>query len=328
MVKGIIVLLESQNGELKRSSREAIGYAYRLSQQLDNTPVYGYLYKLEELNMDSIKANAKGLNKIFVLNSRQKHYEFKSAWEGLKHIIDSTGSTHIVSANSNFARLIAPLAAVHIQAPLISTILQDARKEDQYLLITRSVYSGKAEATVKIPVDRGIHLIMPNAVEPAEADATPEVELLDIPAPVSWKIEKVEKAEGKVPLTEAQVVVSGGRGMKGPENWYLLEELAEELGAALACSKPVTDMGWRPHSEHVGQTGLTIRPTVYFAIGISGAIQHMAGVNGSKYIIAINKDPEAPIFKYASYGIVGDLFEVVPKLTEAIRKFKKAREKS
>ena len=136
------------------------------------------------------------------------------------------------------------------------------------------------------------------------------------------KIISTEKATGEVLLPEAEIVVSGGRGMKGPENWGMIEEMAKILGAATACSRPVADMHWRPHTEHVGQTGLTVRPNLYIAIGISGAIQHLAGVNGSKVMVVINKDPEAPFFKAADYGIVGDIFEVIPKLNEAFRKFK------
>jgi electron transfer flavoprotein alpha subunit len=135
-------------------------------------------------------------------------------------------------------------------------------------------------------------------------------------------VKQVERAEGRVPLPEAELVVSAGRGMKGPENWDIIEALADELGATTACSRPVADTGWRPHHEHVGQTGIAIRPNLYIAAGISGAIQHLAGVNNSKTIVVINKDPEAPFFKAADYGVVGDLFEVVPRLTEAVKKFK------
>ncbi len=166
---------------------------------------------------------------------------------------------------------------------------------------------------------------MPNTFTPEKTDASATVVPFQAAvndADFRVKVTSVETVSGEVPLTEAEIIVSGGRGLKGPENWGLVEDLAKALGAATACSRPVADSGWRPHHEHVGQTGLTVRPNLYFAIGISGAIQHLAGVNGSKVIVVINKDPEAPFFKAADYGIVGDAFEVVPKLTEAVKKLK------
>lgn len=164
---------------------------------------------------------------------------------------------------------------------------------------------------------------MGNSLPPKQvADAvTVEGLTVDVPAP-KVKVLDVKRVEGKTPLPEAEVVVSAGRGMKGPENWGIIEDLADALGATTACSRPVADSDWRPHHEHVGQTGIAIRPNLYIAAGISGAIQHLAGVNNSKTIVVINKDPEAPFFKAADYGVVGDLFEVVPKLTEAVKKFK------
>ena len=156
-----------------------------------------------------------------------------------------------------------------------------------------------------------------------KAEGSAEVEELNVEIPASKvKIKEVNKVSGEIPLSEAELVVSGGRGLKGPENWNIVTDLAKALGAATSCSRPVSDSDWRPHHEHVGQTGLTIAPNLYFAIGISGAIQHLAGVNRSKTIVVINKDPEAPFFKAADYGIVGDAFEVVPKITEAVKKLK------
>ncbi|MEL6141066.1 MAG: electron transfer flavoprotein subunit alpha/FixB family protein, partial [Bacteroidota bacterium] len=162
-----------------------------------------------------------------------------------------------------------------------------------------------------------------NSLPPAEVGAAVEVESISVDLPAGRvKVLEVKRQEGTVPLPEAELVVSAGRGMKGPENWEIIEELARELNATTACSRPVADVGWRPHHEHVGQTGIAIRPNLYIAAGISGAIQHLAGVNNSKTIVVINKDPDAPFFKAADYGVVGDLFEVVPRLTEAIRNFK------
>jgi electron transfer flavoprotein alpha subunit len=165
--------------------------------------------------------------------------------------------------------------------------------------------------------------LLPNSLPPEEVGENCSVEEVSTQAgDARIKVLSTKKPEGEIPLPEAELVVSAGRGLKGPENWGMVEELAEKLGAATACSRPVADIGWRPHHEHVGQTGVAIRPNLYIAIGISGAIQHLAGVNGSKVIVVVNTDPEAPFFKAADYGIVGDAFEVVPRLNQAIEKFK------
>jgi electron transfer flavoprotein alpha subunit len=186
--------------------------------------------------------------------------------------------------------------------------------------ITRGVYSGKAFAQVKLNGTKKVLAITPNSFDIIDNNKSAALKEMDVTISEGRVVLKeLKKVTGKIPLTEAEVVISGGRGLKGPENWGLVEDLADELNAATACSKPVSDMEWRPHSEHVGQTGITIKPNLYIAIGISGAIQHLAGVSSSKTIVVINKDPEAPFFKAADYGIVGDAFDVIPKLTEALR---------
>jgi electron transfer flavoprotein alpha subunit len=190
-------------------------------------------------------------------------------------------------------------------------------------IVKKSVFSGKAFANVSIKTEIKIISLNANAYKVSEGEGTAEVVELQVQIPESRvKVEAVNKVSGEIPLAEAELVVSGGRGLKGPENWAIVTDLAKALGAATSCSRPVSDSDWRPHHEHVGQTGLTIAPNLYFAIGISGAIQHLAGVNRSKTIVVINKDPEAPFFKAADYGIVGDAFEVVPKITEAVKKLK------
>ncbi|MCB0430411.1 MAG: electron transfer flavoprotein subunit alpha/FixB family protein, partial [Flavobacteriales bacterium] len=185
-----------------------------------------------------------------------------------------------------------------------------------------NAFSGKAYAHYEITTDVKIISLLPNSFKKVEKDGQAAVEELAFdPGASRITVKEVKRTEGTINLPEADLVVSAGRGMKGPENWGMVEDLAKALGAATACSRPVSDMGWRPHHEHVGQTGLAIRPNLYIAIGISGAIQHLAGVNGSKVIVVINKDPEAPFFKAADYGIVGDAFEVLPKLIEAAKQF-------
>jgi electron transfer flavoprotein alpha subunit len=187
-----------------------------------------------------------------------------------------------------------------------------------------NVFSGKAFGFVKCLTETRIISLLPNSIAPELIGGTCTVREVNEQPSTQGTIAvlEVKKPEGAIPLPEAELVVSAGRGLKGPENWGMVEDLAEALGAATACSRPVADIGWRPHHEHVGQTGVAIRPNLYIAIGISGAIQHLAGVNGSKVIVVVNTDAEAPFFKAADYGVIGDAFEVVPKLTEAVKKFK------
>jgi electron transfer flavoprotein alpha subunit len=191
--------------------------------------------------------------------------------------------------------------------------------------VTKSVFSGKAIVQYAITTDKKVISVMGNSVQPVAAGSDAPVEKVEMTfPPTSLNVIERKTSEGIVPLPEAELVVSAGRGMKGPENWGIIEDLASVLGATTACSRPVADTHWRPHHEHVGQTGVAIRPNLYIAAGISGAIQHLAGVNNSKVIVVINKDPEAPFFKAADYGVVGDLFEVVPRLTTAIKKYKES----
>ena len=228
----------------------------------------------------------------------------------------------VLPHNSSGKPLIGYLAA-KMNLASVSGVINIPEYDDGKLEFKKGVFSSKAYAYVKTLTDKSIVTLMPNSFSPEVVGDKVEVKSLQLDGgQPKVKVVGVEKVEGKVPLPEADVIVSGGRGMKGPENWGVLEELAEVLGAATACSRPVADVNWRPHSEHVGQTGIVVRPNLYVALGISGAIQHLAGVNNSKTIVVINKDPEAPFFKAADYGIVADLFEVVPKLTEALKKFK------
>ena len=211
--------------------------------------------------------------------------------------------------------------AIKLDASLVSNVVALPETGSGFK-VKRSIYTGKAFATVELNKAKKILAIKKNAVEVKETGGTANVEAFNVDlsdADFATKITNTEKASGDVLLPEAEIVVSGGRGLKGPENWGMIEDLAKSLGAATGCSKPVSDMDWRPHHEHVGQTGVKVSPNLYIAVGISGAIQHLAGVNSSKCIVVINKDEEAPFFKAADYGIVGDAFDIVPKLTEAIK---------
>jgi electron transfer flavoprotein alpha subunit len=232
---------------------------------------------------------------------------------------EKTGATTIIFSQDIIAKAVAPRLSVRLNAGLISGAI-DIPSIDGNVRV--NVFSGKAFGSVQVHSNKKIISVLPNSIQPEITGSDCAVEEFNgnIGVP-SIKVMDTKKPEGEIPLPEAELVVSAGRGMKAPENWHLVEELAKELGAATACSRPVADIGWRPHHEHVGQTGVAIRPNLYIAIGISGAIQHLAGVNGSKVIVVINTDPEAPFFKAADYGIVGDAFEVLPRLTEAVKKF-------
>ena len=229
----------------------------------------------------------------------------------------------IVSHSSTGKSLTGGLA-IRLNAGLVSGV-SSIPTNDGTFKVKRGVFSGKAIAEYEVGGDIKVLSLMGNAfpLEEIGADGTVESVEVSLPAP-RITVKEVNRMEGTVPLPEAELVVSAGRGMKDPGNWGIIDDLANVLGATTACSRPVSDTGWRPHHEHVGQTGIAIRPNLYIAIGISGAIQHLAGVNNSKVIVVINKDPEAPFFKAADYGVVADLFDVVPKLTESIKRLKEA----
>jgi electron transfer flavoprotein alpha subunit len=233
--------------------------------------------------------------------------------------VDENNASIVIFSHDLSGKSIAPILAAKMSAGIVTGAIE-LPKTDGDFIVKKAVFSGKAYAHVKINTDKKIICVTPNALEKKEFNKTATVESKSYDLGDSrLKVleQKIESTD--VPLTEAELVVSAGRGLKGPENWGMIEDLAKALGAATACSRPVSDMDWRPHHEHVGQTGVAIRPNLYIAIGISGAIQHLAGVNQSKVIVAINTDPEAPFFKAADYGIVGDAFDVVPKLVEAAK---------
>lgn len=235
---------------------------------------------------------------------------------------NAVGAQTIVFSHDLVGKAVAPRLSVKLKAGLVSGATEVPSTDG---IVKVNVFSGKAFGHVKVNSGVKIISLLPNSIQPeVTAGDCPVEEFSGNAGESRVKVISTKKPEGDIPLPEADIVVSAGRGMKGPENWGMVEDLAKALGAATACSRPVADIGWRPHHEHVGQTGVAIRPNLYIAIGISGAIQHLAGVNGSKVIVVINTDQEAPFFKAADYGIVGDAFEVLPKLTEAVKKFRSA----
>jgi electron transfer flavoprotein alpha subunit len=238
--------------------------------------------------------------------------------------VAATNATVVVFSNNMNGKAIAPRLSAKLKAGLVMGAIALPDTSNGFV-VKKNVFSGKAFANIAVNTAVKIISLSPNSFTITTVDGTAEtVPFAATVGSPKVTVTAVNKIVGEVPLSEAELVVSGGRGLKGPENWHLVTDLAKLIGAATACSRPVADIGWRPHHEHVGQTGLAIAPNLYFAIGISGSIQHLAGVNRSKVIVVINKDPEAPFFKAADYGIVGDAFEVMPKIIEAVRKIKGA----
>ncbi|MCH2229968.1 MAG: electron transfer flavoprotein subunit alpha/FixB family protein [Crocinitomicaceae bacterium] len=306
-----LVYINSQNG-IAKNAHEVVTYAKKLGEEV----IVITTGTQEESALASL--GNFGASKVLVDSSVEGN-DAQQLTRVIASAVESTSANTILFSHDLVAKSVAPRLSVKLKAGLVSGAI-DVPNGDT---VKVNVFSGKAYGNVKISSDKKIISLLPNSIQPEESGAPCTVDSFNGNAgEVKIKLISTKKPEGEIPLPEAELVVSAGRGLKGPENWGIVEDLASELGAATACSRPVADIGWRPHHEHVGQTGVAIRPNLYIAAGISGAIQHLAGVNGSKVIVVINTDPEAPFFKAADYGILGDAFEVLPKLTEAVKKFK------
>lgn len=312
----VLVFIETEDGKIKKSSREAISYGAAIGEV---TAIALGSVSNEEL----ASAGQNGAVKVLHTADEKLNAGLIQPYaEVISKAFESTGAEVLVTAKSSLADAVVGRTSVKLGAALASNV-SELPKTDNGFVVKQSIYTGKAFVNTTLTTDKKILAIKKNAVELKTDGAAASVEAFDVALDDTLfgaKIISSEKAEGDVLLPEADIVVSGGRGLKGPENWGIIEDLAKTLGAATGCSKPVSDMDWRPHHEHVGQTGVKVSPSLYIAVGISGAIQHLAGVNSSKYIVVINKDEEAPFFKAADYGIVGDAFEVLPKLNEALKK--------
>lgn len=312
----ILTYIESEKGIVKKSSLEVASYARALA---DNTN-YSLIAVLFNTDEDSA-LNDYGIEKIIKIDGVGE-FNNEIYADSLKQVAEKENSKIIVLSNSANSKYIAPTLSVNLQAGYVPNVVELPTSISPFTLKS-SVFSNKAFSQTEIKTDIKIIGLSNNAFGLIKKPNNSAKEVF-VPQTLSPKIssKSVDKVTDKVSIADAEIVVSGGRGLKGPENWNLIEELANVLGAATACSKPVSDLGWRPHSEHVGQTGKPVACNLYFAIGISGAIQHLAGVNSSKVKVVINTDPDAPFFKAADYGIVGDAFEVVPKLIEKLKVFK------
>lgn len=319
----VIVLVEHTEGSIKKKSLEAVQYATSIAQKTGTTVSAIVLGTLPNDEMENL--GQYGAHKVLnVPDARLNELHPRAYTSALLTAAQQEASKIIIMLHDINGRAVAPRVAGKLKAGLVAGALSYPDL-DKGFVIKKAVFSGKAFAHVNITSDVKVITLIPNTFQLNKSEGKASIEKLDISfsdKDFGITVKEVNKIKGEIPLADAQLVVSGGRGLKGPENWGILEDLAKELGAATACSRPVADAHWRPHHEHVGQTGGTVRPDLYIAVGISGAIQHLAGVNGSKNIVVINKDPEAPFFKAANYGVVGDALEVLPKLTEAVKKFR------
>ncbi|MFM7014916.1 MAG: electron transfer flavoprotein subunit alpha/FixB family protein [Bacteroidota bacterium] len=321
----VLVYTEHAEGKFKKSSFEVVSYGAAVAKQLGT-----HLVALSIGNVSSDELNKLanyGASKILSV-SEESYKSFVNQAYGavIAQAAKQEGANVVVLSASFSGKGLAPRVAVKLNAAYVDGAVSLPDMSNGFV-VRKGAFSGKAFADVSITSDHKVIALMPNSYKVVENAQSPVIESFSPTTgstDFATMIKEIVRASDKVSLPDAEIVVSGGRGLKGPENWGMVEELAQLLGAATACSKPVSDAHWRPHSEHVGQTGIAVSPNLYIAIGISGAIQHLAGVSSSKVIVVINKDPEAPFFKAADYGIVGDAFEVVPQLINAIKEFKAA----
>ena len=314
----VLAYVESSKGKIKKNAFEIVSYSSALAKQL------GIDMVVLSINVENnSELNKYGATKIIkISNSELDDFDAQIISNVIAQVAKSVGTSHVVVSSSVNSRYMTPLLAVELEAGYLSNVVELPSNLSPFT-IKRTSFTNKAFCDATINSDIKIIGLSSNAFGMVENETNSSEE--DFNASISNKkiiLKSTEKVSGKISIADADVVVSGGRGLKGPENWNLIEDLADTLGAATACSKPVSDLGWRPHSEHVGQTGKPVATNLYIAIGISGAIQHLAGINSSKIKVVINNDPEAPFFKAADYGVVGDAFDVVPRLNEKLKAFK------
>jgi electron transfer flavoprotein alpha subunit len=320
----VLVYTENVEGKFKKSTFEIVSYARAIADQNSTNVV---ALSIGDVSKEELAALGKyGAGKVLnVSNEKLKNFINQAYASVIAEAAAKEGAAIVVLSNSFSGRGLAPRISVKLAAGVADGAVALPEQTGGKFTVKKTAFSGKAFAVVELTSANKVISLTPNSykveekgTDAAVEDFSPELKTTDFKA----IIKEIVRSTDKVSLPDADIVVSGGRGLKGPENWGMIEELAGLLGAATACSKPVSDAGWRPHSEHVGQTGIAVSPNLYIAIGISGAIQHLAGISSSKVIVVINKDPEAPFFKVADYGIVGDAFEIVPKLIAAVKEYK------
>ncbi len=319
----ILVYTENWDGKFKKLSFELVSYAKEIAKKLNTTVIALSIGNVEESELQ--KLSMFGANKIITIhNSKLTGLNNQVYTSVIAELIAAENAEVIVFAHNNTGKAIAPRLSVRLKAGLVTAVVSSPLSIEPFV-INKKVFTSKAFAKVSIKTATKILTLMQNSFgihESPEIFNMVQFEPVLNDAEMKTEVVDVKKIIGKILLTDADIVVSGGRGMKGPENWGPIEELAALLGAGTACSRPVSDEGWRPHEEHTGQTGKIIAPTLYIACGISGAIQHLGGISSSKYIVAINKDPDAPIFEAADYGIVGDVLKILPEMIAAVKELK------
>ena len=314
----VLVYTESENGKFKKTALEVASYAKAVADKMGTT-VTAIAFNADDTSI----LGEYGVEKVLkVNNSGLDNFNAKAYASIIDQAAKKENANVVVIRSSADSKYLAPLLAINLEAGYASNVVE-APSDIAPFTVKRTVFTNKAFNFTSINTDVKLVGVSKNAFGLVENSSSAIAEEFSPNMPsIDVVVESVDKVTGKVTIADAEVVVSGGRGLKGPENWGMIEDLANVLGAATACSKPVSDLGWRPHSEHVGQTGKPVASNLYIAVGISGAIQHLAGINSSKVKVVINTDPEAPFFKAADYGIVGDAFEVVPKLIENLKTFK------
>lgn len=315
----VLVFADSSEGKFKKTAFEVVSYGKKVAEQLGNDMVVVTIN-----GGDASELYTYGAEKVVEVKNDLTSFNAKAYASILKQVAEAKGATTVIIDSSIDGLTVAPLVAVALEAGLASNAVALPSSTSPFV-VKRKAFSNKGFNNTEITTDKKVVGVAKNSYGAHESSVSGSAESFEASLPeLGVKSESINKATGTVTIADADVVVSAGRGLKGPENWGMVEELAEVLGAATACSKPVSDLGWRPHSEHVGQTGKPVASNLYIAIGISGAIQHLAGINASKVKVVINTDPDAPFFKAADYGIVGDAFEVVPQLVEKLKAFKQA----
>lgn len=318
----VLILADQTNGHFKKTTFQALSYGSKVAEQLGTT---AEALVLGTVNEDLAALGKYGVTKVHhAADEAFNIFDSQVYTKVIADVVQSTGANVLVFSHNTTGRALAGRLSARLKAALVPAAVSLPDTTNGFV-VKKVSFSGKAFANVSANTAIKIISLNMNAYKAVAGEGAAEVVPLNVTAEAAKvKVIATNKVTGEIPLSEATRVVSGGRGLKGPENWKIVEDLAHAMDAALACSRPVADAGWRPHHEHVGQTGIAIAPNLYVAAGISGAIQHLAGVNRSKVIVVINKDPEAPFFKAADYGVVGDVFEVLPKLTEEVKKLKGA----
>ncbi|RYZ99740.1 MAG: electron transfer flavoprotein subunit alpha/FixB family protein [Sphingobacteriaceae bacterium] len=320
----VLIYAENAEGKFKKSIFEAVSYARAIADQNNTTLTAISIGDVDAAELTTL--GKYGADKVLnVANQKLKNFVNQAYAAVIAEAAKKEGAAIVVLSNSFSGRGLAPRLGVKLDAGVIDGAVSLPNQDNGKFIVKKTAFSGKAFALTELISANKVITLTPNTYKIVEVNKTAVIEDFSAETKDSdFKtiLKEIVRSTDKISLPDAETVVSAGRGLKGPENWSMIEELAGLLGAATACSKPVSDAGWRPHSEHVGQTGIAVSPNLYIAIGISGAIQHLAGISSSKVIVVINKDPEAPFFKVADYGIVGDAFEVVPKLIEAVKQYK------